>query len=67
MGARERWLRMPTVTLHSENDGWAYVRKGAQANDTQMTWQQACRAYPNHARDLLTEMEAILNREHRGE
>jgi len=38
MGAREKWFfkEGDKIYQHSENDGWAYVRRGPEAADEYM-------------------------------
>jgi len=33
MAAMDRWLILKKVTLHSENDGWEYMRRGPEGDE----------------------------------
>ena len=60
--ASERWLKLPAVIFHEENDGWAFVKRGAEAVEKTMTWEEACRIHPSQASALLDEMRKVLDR-----
>jgi hypothetical protein len=52
----ESWLRRApdgSLMLHVENDGPRFLRKGAQAQDTPVTLDEALERYPGLVADLL--------------
>jgi hypothetical protein len=56
----ERWLRIEddgTIILHSENDGWTFLRRGPEAVEEPLTPEKAIRDYPEKL------AQALLNRE----
>ena len=57
----ERWIRVEedgTVILHSENDGWAYLRHGPEAVEEPLTPEKAIRDHPEKLARALLEREA---------
>ena len=48
MGSTEKWLwrRDGRVYLHTENDDWAMARHGLEAEDRELTEDEARRSYP---------------------
>jgi hypothetical protein len=43
--ATESWFFIKTVVRHVENDGWAYSRKGPEAEETEMPLTTAIAVY----------------------
>jgi hypothetical protein len=56
MGATERWCFFNddgSVTLHVENDGWRFLKRGAEAVETVMTLDELKERYPGQHQKLL--------------
>lgn len=41
----DTWLYVDKVVYHSENDGAAYLRKGAEGSDTEMPLKEAVQRF----------------------
>lgn len=64
----ERWIRVEedgTIILHEENDGWTFVRRGAEASERVVTLDYLKKTYSSHhyeeALRQLAALELKLN------
>lgn len=45
MGATERWFVIEKITVHTENDGYTMMRRGLEANDEEISLDEAVKMY----------------------
>lgn len=43
--ASERWISNITITIHTENDGYTFMRRGPEAGESSMPLEEALRTY----------------------
>jgi hypothetical protein len=56
MGARERWLVVQKdgrLRLHEENDGWTFLRNGAEASDWIISRESLRSTYPGLYEEMM--------------
>jgi hypothetical protein len=59
----ERWVIVKedgTILLHEENDGWTFMRRGAEATERVIALEELKKSYsPRHYEDALRQLAAL--------
>jgi hypothetical protein len=59
----ERWVRVEddgTIILHVENDGWTFLRRGAEETERVITLEELKKTYGSHHYEDALRQLAVL-------
>jgi len=62
MTARDKWISVTDegkILLKSENDGWAFMRKGPQATEEEITLETVKNYYPKYYDRVIEELSQL--------
>lgn len=63
--ATDRWIVVNddgSLTLRIENDGWSYMRRGTEAVEHPITFDELVQEYPHQLRHVAERALALLKR-----